>query len=102
AQHDVARQVRAMRRGLRAPAMTVRWGFSVLWALVLAWFAATMGHAIIVGTLPTAVTDALPMAADAPVMPLAFGLFAAGVMAVALVGYILAALALQVSRWRAA
>ena len=39
-QHDVARQVRAMRRGLAAPARAIRWGFVVLWALVAAWFAA--------------------------------------------------------------
>jgi multidrug efflux pump subunit AcrB len=100
-QHDVARQVRAMRRGLSAPNMAIRWGFVGLWALVVAWFAATMGHAIALGTLPDILTDAIPAMAGVSAMPAALALFSGGVLVLALVAYIIAALGWQIVRWRA-
>ncbi|MEM6372098.1 MAG: efflux RND transporter permease subunit [Pseudomonadota bacterium] len=100
-QHDVARQIKAMRRGLVSPAASVRWGFVVLWALVLAWFAATMGHAMLLGALPVQLLEVLPSLADRAVMPASLLLFCAGVLGLGLVGYVLGALAYQIARRRA-
>ena len=101
-QHDIGRQINAMRRGLVAPAAAVRWGFIALWAVVLAWFGATLGHALVLGTLPDALTDAVPQLADSAAMPAALALFSAGVLGIGFVAYVLAALSLQLARWRAA
>ncbi|WP_299723869.1 efflux RND transporter permease subunit [uncultured Tateyamaria sp.] len=101
-QHDVARQIRAMRRGLRSPAPSVRWGFMVLWALVLGWFAATMGHAMALGRLPAVLLQAVPSMAERSAMPAALMLFVMGVLALALVAYVLGALTFQIARRRAA
>ncbi len=103
AQHDVGRQIRAMRRGLFARSGTVRWGFAGLWAIVLGWFGATMGAAIVLGRLPQQILDLVPLIApDTAVMPAALALFVTGVLALALVAYVLAGLTFQVMRWRAA
>ncbi|MEL6452233.1 MAG: efflux RND transporter permease subunit [Pseudomonadota bacterium] len=101
-QHDVARQITAMRRGLRAPAFAVRAGFVGLWAVVAAWFAATLGHALVLGRLPAVLTSALPQLQDTAAMPAALALFSAGVLVIGLVAYVLGALSFQISRWRAA
>jgi len=99
-QHDVARQVRAMRRGLRSPAASVRWGFVALWAVVLGWFAATMGYALVQGALAPPLVNALPQLAERAAMPAALGLFSAGVLVIGLLGYALGAIGFQVVRWR--
>jgi multidrug efflux pump subunit AcrB len=101
-QHDVARQVRAMRRGLAAPARAIRWGFVVLWALVAAWFAATLGHVMVLGTLPPEILAALPAFSSMGAMPAALGVFSAGVLALGLFAYLLAAIGWQLVRVRAA
>ncbi|MEO1364659.1 MAG: efflux RND transporter permease subunit, partial [Pseudomonadota bacterium] len=100
-QHDVGRLIQAMRRGLGAPAAGLRWSLYALWAVVLGWFAATLGHTIVLGGLPAPLAAALP-AHDMAAMPLAFALFAGGVMAVGLLVYVVAAIGYQVLRWRAA
>ncbi|MEO0704034.1 MAG: efflux RND transporter permease subunit, partial [Pseudomonadota bacterium] len=100
-QHDVGRLIQAMRRGLGAPAAGLRWSLYALWAVVLGWFAATLGHTIALGGLPAPLAAALP-AHDMAAMPLAFALFAGGVMAVGLLAYVVAAIGYQVLRWRAA
>ena len=69
------------------------------WVVVLAWLGATMGHMIAFGTLPEAVAAQLP-ALEMSGMPLAFALFAAGVLALGVVAYCGAALAYQLARWR--
>lgn len=97
-QHDVKRYIRAMRRGLGAPAASVRWSFVAVWALVLALFAATMGHAIAFGRLPAALIEALPQVADMAAMPAALMLFSAGVLMLGVVAYVLGALSYQIMR----
>ena len=101
-QHDVARQIKAMRRGLVSPAASVRWSFAVLWALVLGWFAVTLGHAILFGALPQVVIDAVPAMADRGPMSAALTLFCAGVVGLGGVAYVLGALGFQIARRRAA
>lgn len=101
-QHDVARQVRAMRRGLASRTAPIRWGFVTLWAVVLGWFGATMGYALVTDTLPGYVTTTLPIVATGDALPMALAVFAAGVMALGLVAYVLAVLTFQIMRRRAA
>ena len=101
-QHDVARQIKAMRRGLVSPAASVRWSFAVLWALVLGWFAVTLGHAILFGALPQVVIDAVPSMADRGAMSAALTLFCVGVVGLGGVAYVLGALGFQIARRRAA
>ncbi|MEM6760402.1 MAG: efflux RND transporter permease subunit [Pseudomonadota bacterium] len=101
-QADVARLVLAMRRGLNAPAVALRWGLISLWALVLAWLGATLGHTFALGGLPDALAGAVPTGVALEPMPLALALFAAGVLMAALVVYVLAAVMYQLSRLRAA
>ena len=100
-QHDVGRQVGAMRRGLRAPVPAVRYGFVMLWVVVLGWFAATMGHAIVFGRLPAPILETLPSLADWGAMPAALMLFGSGVVALGLVAYVLGVLVFQSLRRRA-
>ena len=100
-QHDVGRLIRAMRRGLSAPAPGLRWSLYTLWAVVLAWFGATLGHAMAVDALPAPLLRLLPPLPDISAMPLALALFAAGVLGVGLVAYVLAGLGYQLMRWRA-
>ncbi|WP_299165016.1 efflux RND transporter permease subunit [uncultured Tateyamaria sp.] len=101
-QHDIGRQIRAMRRGLTAPAAPVRWGFVGLWAIVLGWFAATLGHVIWRGALLPEIVQAVPQVAGLSPMMAALALFSAGVMALAFGAYVVAALVFQVMRWRRA
>ena len=101
-QHDVARQITAMRRGLVSPAASVRWGFSVLWVLVLGWFALTLGYAIAQGALFAPVVAALPNLADTAPMPTALILFCSGVLGLGAVAYVLSTVGYQIIRWRAA
>ncbi|WP_299747202.1 efflux RND transporter permease subunit [uncultured Tateyamaria sp.] len=100
-QHDVARQVQAMRRGLGSPNASVRWGFMALWAAVLGWFGATMGYAFATDALPPYLTNMLPELAENDALLVAFALFAAGVLVLGLVAYALAALTFQIMRRRA-
>ena len=97
-QHDVGRQVRAMRRGLRAPAGVVRWGFMGLWAVVLAWFGVTMGHALIWGDLPDVILGAVPQLAGSGGMTGALAVFSAGVLIVGFVAYVLSAIGFALMR----
>ncbi|WP_415401923.1 efflux RND transporter permease subunit [Tateyamaria sp. SN3-11] len=101
-QHDVARQIKAMRRGLVSPAASVRWGFMALWAMVLAWFAVTLGYALVLGALPAQLMQVVPQLGEVGAMPAALALFSAGVLALGFVAYVLGALGYQLMRWRAA
>jgi len=100
AQHDIARQVAAMRRGLRAPAKGLRWGLLALWAGVLAWGAVTLGSAALTGSLSSPLA-AVPALAALPAMAAGFALFVAGAALLALVGYMIGAVALLVQGRRA-
>src|SRR5699024_8534962 len=76
-QHDLARQMAALRRGLRFRAARVRAVLLAGVALLLAWFAVTMGAAMLTGALPGAVRALIPLAARMGAMPgglLAFAL----------------------------
>ncbi|MEO1779927.1 MAG: efflux RND transporter permease subunit, partial [Pseudomonadota bacterium] len=101
-QHDVARLIQAMRRGLTAPAAGLRWSLYALWAVVLGWFAVTLGWAMAFDALPAQIMALLPVGSEIGAPTLALGLFAGGVLAVGTAAYILAGLAYQVLRWRAA
>ncbi|MDT8328573.1 MAG: efflux RND transporter permease subunit [Roseovarius sp.] len=92
-QHDLARQIAALRRGLRVrrgPLGAMLWlGFGVM----LAWLGATMGVTLATGALPGALTGALPMLAALSPMLAALLLFIAGTFALLMVIYIAMAIA---------
>lgn len=100
-QHDVARQIAAMRRGLSAPKLAVRWGFIGLWTVVGVWFGATLGHTIVTGALPAAIGAGMPVLAGISTMLAALALFSVGVLMIGLLAYIIAALGWQIVRLRA-
>ncbi len=100
-QHDLARQMAALRRGLRFRAGGVR---AALWAgagLLALWFAATMGAAMFTGALPGAVQAALPAAARLGAMPGALLAFVLGAFALVVVLYALLGVAQALRRRRA-
>jgi len=95
-QHDIARHVAAFRRGLRFRRARVRALMLVVFAGVLVWLAATMGHAAVTGALwPPLALPALGMLSP---MMAGFLLFAGGVGAAVLVIWAIAALAFALSR----
>ncbi|MEO9684828.1 MAG: efflux RND transporter permease subunit [Tateyamaria sp.] len=97
-QHDFARQIKAMRRGLASPAASVRWGFMVMWVLVLGWFSATLGHTMWFGNLPQELIAVVPQVSEMAAMPAALGLFSAGVLAFGAAAYVLSVLTFQIAR----
>jgi len=88
AQHDVARQIAAMRRGTAAPVRSLRWGLLVLWAIVAAWGVVTLGWAAWQCAVHPQVLALLPMLAGLKAMSAALAAFVAGVLVVALAGYV--------------
>ncbi|MFD0859829.1 efflux RND transporter permease subunit [Roseovarius aquimarinus] len=76
-QHDVGRQMAALRRGMRFRAARVRGAMLGGAALLLAWFGATLGWAIWQGDLPAPLAALMPLEG----VPGALVLFAAGAMA---------------------
>ena len=100
AQHDVARQITAMRRGMRAPVTAMRLGIAGLWAAIIGWGAATLGWAAWYGSLHPAVGALLPMLDQLSPMTAALLVFILGAAAVALSGYILAALVMGLRKPR--
>ncbi|SFD56247.1 Multidrug efflux pump subunit AcrB [Sulfitobacter brevis] len=91
-QHDVARQIAAMRRGLRARVPSMRYGLLALWGLVLVWCGATLGWAALQGGLHPLFARMAPALAQSAPMAAALLLFLAGVTVLALAGYALGAL----------
>ena len=93
AQHDIARQIAAMRRGMRVPVSAMRWGLLGLWGAVLGWAALTLGWTVWHGMLHPVLTRTVPMLSE--IAPLTAGLlaFSAGAAVLALVGYVVGALA---------
>jgi multidrug efflux pump subunit AcrB len=100
AQHDVSRQMAAMRRGVRAPVGVMRWGLILLWIAVLGWCGATLGWVIWQGQLHPVIAQALPRLADASPLNAALLVFVAGAALVALAGYLLGAVAFLLRRRR--
>ena len=96
AQHDVARQIAAMRRGVRAPLRSLRLGLVGLWALLLGWGALTLGWAAWQGGLHPLVAGLVPFGLSG--MTGALILFMAGAAAVSVVGYIAGALVFALRR----
>ena len=101
-QHDVSRQISAMRRSLRAPVGSLRLALLALWTAILAWGGITLGWAAWTGALHPLIPALLPFAAGLPVLPGALLLFIAGAAIVALAGYVIAALAFALRRRRVA
>lgn len=91
AQHDVARQITAMRRAMRTRARGLQLGLAGLWMLVLGWGGVTLGYAAVQGALFPAILAALPALASLSPMSAAFVLFIAGAGLLALSGYSLGA-----------
>ena len=100
AQHDVARQIEAMRRALRAPVRGLQLGLVALWTLILGWGALTLGFAAINGPLHPAIQQAAPRFGDMSAMPAAFLLFVAGAAFMAIFGYVIGAVAMLLRRRR--
>ncbi len=100
-QHDIARQIAAMRRGLRAPVQTVRLGLVALWALILGWAGLTLGWAAWYDALHPMLTAALPLLQNIAPMTAALLVFILGAAVVAVLGYVLAALTFAISARRA-
>ncbi|MEH6519941.1 efflux RND transporter permease subunit [Sulfitobacter sp.] len=92
AQHDIGRQITAMRRALRSPARGLQLGLGALWALMLGWGAITIGYAAVQGALYAPFAQAFPMIANMSAMSAGFFMFIAGAAVLALLGYILGAL----------
>ncbi len=101
AQHDIARQIAAMRRGLRAPARGLQLGLVMLWALVLGWGALTLGYGAVTGALWPPLAAAIPALADMSAM-VAGRALAAGAAVIALGGYVLGAAAMALRGRRTA
>jgi multidrug efflux pump subunit AcrB len=102
AQHDVARQIRAMRRGMRAPVGGLRMAMFVLWAAVIGWAAPTIGFTAVTGEIFAPIIGVLPMISGLSPMVAALLLFLAGAALVALLGYVVGALTYQLRRKPAA
>jgi predicted RND superfamily exporter protein len=100
AQHDVSRQITAMRRGVGARANGLAWSLRGLWLVILAWGGVTLGYTIGFGTLPDQITTQVPMLANVSPMISALGLFIAGCAILVLAAYIILALAFQWSARR--
>lgn len=100
-QHDVSRQITAMRRGLSAPVPMVRLGFAALWAAILVWGAGTLGWAMIYGVLPALLLAMVPSFSVWPAMAAALTLFVGGVALLVLAGYICGVIATMIYRRKA-
>ncbi|MBB3993198.1 multidrug efflux pump subunit AcrB [Sulfitobacter undariae] len=87
-QHDIARQIAAMRRGTRSPVRGLQMGLWLLWAIILGWGAATLGYAAVQGGLWGPIAAAFNSVAVMPLMPAAFALFVGGTALVVLLGYL--------------
>ena len=98
AQHDVARQMRAMRRGLRAPLRSLRLGFAALWGIIIGWGAATLGWVVWTGTLAPWLLQLMPQVASWSPMGAAFTAFVLGAAMVTMLAYTAAALVLRSRR----
>ena len=87
-QSDWTRRTRATRRALRAPRARVRALVGLTAALVVAWFGATIGAALVTGALPAPLADVLPGSGAGA----AYGAFLGGTLVIVLTVYVLTAL----------
>jgi multidrug efflux pump subunit AcrB len=98
AQHDIARQMTALRRGVSSPVAGLRIGFVALWALLLGWGGATLGWVIWAGSLAPMVVALFPALAGWSAMTAALALFLLGAAILAIAGYGVAAILLMLRR----
>tara|TARA_R110002074_G_scaffold28477_1_gene82156 strand:- start:400 stop:837 length:438 start_codon:yes stop_codon:yes gene_type:complete len=102
AQHDIGRQIRAMRRAMRARAGGLRTGILGLWLLMLLWGGATLGWVAVTGGLHPALAEIVPTLGVLSPRSAALLLFLAGAAAIALAGYVVGAVIYASSRKKAA
>jgi multidrug efflux pump subunit AcrB len=98
AQHDVARQVRAMRRGLRARGLQLV--LVPLWLAVLVWGAVTVAPVLVTGAMWPVVAGLWPSLAGASPGAAALVLFVVGLLGAVAAVYVLAAVGYQMARAR--
>ncbi|OSQ53334.1 efflux RND transporter permease subunit [Marivita geojedonensis] len=101
-QNDIGRLTQTARRGLRFRHNGVQAALVTAAGLILAWLGATMGTFAVTGALPTVLANALsetPFGGEVT-LGLSLGLFVAGAAAVCVLLYLVAALAMGVSRLR--
>ena len=89
------------RDGVRALG-TLRWGFVLLWALILGWGALTLGYAVWQDVLHPLLAGPLPMLAMLSPMAGAMLAFIAGAAVIALAGYVVGAVAFGLRARRSA
>ncbi|WP_372886966.1 efflux RND transporter permease subunit [Shimia sp.] len=97
-QADIARQVQALRRALRSPAL--RPLLLVSGALMAGWLALTVGHGAVVGGLHPLLAAALPGADAPPRDGLVLAVFLLGALGLSILVFVLAGLRLTL--WRRA
>ena len=100
AQHDISRQIASMRRSLRSPVVGMRAGMIFLWALVAVWCVVTLGWVMMDGDLYPALAATFPGITALPAMLAALLLFIAGSLLIALLGYLLGAIGLAITKRR--
>ncbi len=91
-QQDVSRPLTALRRSLHNPNRALRGAVVATAGLLLAWFAATLGWALVQGSLPAALLEALPVLAGLDAIRAALAVFVAGAAAIVLAVYLVSAL----------
>jgi predicted RND superfamily exporter protein len=98
AQHDISRQVRAMRRGLAARAPGLRLGLMALWAVMIGWAALTLGWAGWQGALHPVLLSLAPGLAAMSPLTAALILFIGGAAVLSLGGYVVGAIVFAASQ----
>ena len=98
-QHDVGRQIAALRRGMRFRSGAVRLAMLSALALTLGWLGVTMGHVAVTGALAEPLAT-LPFVTTLSPMLASFALFVGAVAGLALLIYMLAGLSVLIARLR--
>ncbi|TCS65421.1 multidrug efflux pump subunit AcrB [Primorskyibacter sedentarius] len=86
-QHDVSRQIAALKTALRFRRSGVRISMVAALGVVLAWLVATLGYVVVTGEMLPLLAAALPLLAGAAPLTAALALFIAGCAAFVLVLY---------------
>ena len=86
-QHDVSRQIAALKTALRFRRSGFRISMVAALGVVLAWLAATLGYVVVTGEMLPLLAAALPLMAGAAPLTAALALFIAGCAAFVLVLY---------------
>ncbi|WP_425038059.1 efflux RND transporter permease subunit [Primorskyibacter sp. S187A] len=95
-QADCGRLIATLRRGLGFRAGRVRLLLGAASVAMLGWLGATLGSFVVTGSLPRALTSHLPLTMDS--FSTVFALYAAGMVAICLVVYMIAGLSLAIAR----